>query len=115
MKRFVSTCVVVVAALAIIGGRSGWAAQAQKNDSSKSGPAPAPATTDTNYVIGSDDVLNIDVWKEQGISRIVPVRPDGKISLPLLNDIQAAGLTQQQWIWIGIGALAALILVVALD
>jgi polysaccharide export outer membrane protein len=41
-------------------------------------------------------VLRIDVWKEPDISRVVPVRPDGKVTLPLLNDVQAAGLTPQQ-------------------
>jgi len=51
------------------------------------------ATTDGNYVIGPQDVLDISVWKEPEVSRVVPVRPDGKISLPLLNDVQAAGLT----------------------
>jgi polysaccharide biosynthesis/export protein len=55
-----------------------------------------PATTDPNYVIGAQDVLDINVWKEPDVSRIVPVRPDGKISLPLLNDVQAAGLTPAQ-------------------
>jgi polysaccharide biosynthesis/export protein len=56
----------------------------------------APATTDPNYEIGAQDVLDINVWKEPDISRLVPVRPDGKISLPLLNDVQAAGLTPAQ-------------------
>ncbi len=51
------------------------------------------ATADANYVIGAQDVLDISVWKEPEVSRVVPVRPDGKISLPLLNDVQAAGLT----------------------
>jgi polysaccharide export outer membrane protein len=55
-----------------------------------------PATTDPNYVIGDQDVLDISVWKEPEVSRVVPVRPDGKISLPLLNDVQAAGLTPSQ-------------------
>ncbi|HWO27982.1 MAG TPA: polysaccharide biosynthesis/export family protein [Candidatus Acidoferrum sp.] len=54
------------------------------------------ATADPNYVIGAQDVLDINVWKEPDVSRIVPVRPDGKISLPLLNDVQAAGLTPAQ-------------------
>jgi polysaccharide export outer membrane protein len=66
---------------------------------------PAPGRTDTSggtpsvnpigasYIIAPDDVLAIDVWKEAEITRTVPVRPDGKISLPLLNDVQAAGLT----------------------
>jgi polysaccharide export outer membrane protein len=56
----------------------------------------APATTDASYKIGPQDVLRIDVWKETEISRSVPVRPDGKISLPLLNDVQAAGLTPME-------------------
>ena len=54
------------------------------------------ATADPNYVIGAQDVLDINVWKEPDVSRTVPVRPDGKISLPLLNDVQAAGLTPAQ-------------------
>lgn len=57
---------------------------------------PLPATNDPAYVIGPDDVLDINAWKEPEITRTVPVRPDGKISLPLINDIQAAGLTPTQ-------------------
>jgi polysaccharide export outer membrane protein len=45
------------------------------------------------YVIGPEDVLEISVWQNQDVSRVVSVRPDGKVSLPLLHDIQAAGLT----------------------
>jgi polysaccharide export outer membrane protein len=48
---------------------------------------------DRDYKIGPEDVLDISVWKNQELSRTVPVRPDGKVSLPLVNDIQAAGLT----------------------
>lgn len=48
------------------------------------------------YVIGPDDVLDVSVWGNTEVSRTVPVRPDGRISLPLLNDIQAAGLTPMQ-------------------
>jgi polysaccharide export outer membrane protein len=58
-------------------------------------PMKAP-TTDPSYTIGAEDVLTIDVWKEPEISRTLPVRTDGKISLPLLNDVQAAGLTPEQ-------------------
>jgi polysaccharide biosynthesis/export protein len=58
--------------------------------------AKKPATADPNYVIGAQDVLDINVWKEPDVSRVVPVRPDGKISLPLLNDVQAAGLTPSE-------------------
>jgi polysaccharide export outer membrane protein len=59
-------------------------------------PKPRPATEDPNYIIGAEDVLDINVWKEPDLTRVVPVRPDGKISLPLLNDVQAAGLTPLQ-------------------
>jgi polysaccharide biosynthesis/export protein len=45
------------------------------------------------YVIGPEDVLNVYVWKDETLSRTVPVRVDGKISLPLVNEVQAAGLT----------------------
>jgi polysaccharide biosynthesis/export protein len=68
----------------------------QGSPSKQSTQASAPATTDPNYVIGASDDLNIDVWKQPDLSRTVPVRPDGKISLPLLNDIQAVGLTPTQ-------------------
>lgn len=59
-------------------------------------PGQKAATQDPNYVIGSQDVLDISVWKEAELTRTVPVRPDGKISLPLLNDVQATGLTPTQ-------------------
>jgi polysaccharide biosynthesis/export protein len=59
-------------------------------------PAALNQAVDPNYVIGPEDVLDISVWKEQELTRSVPVRPDGKISLPLLNDVQAAGLTPMQ-------------------
>jgi polysaccharide export outer membrane protein len=58
--------------------------------------SPVPATTDPSYVIGPEDVLDINVWKEPDVSRVVPVRPDGRISLPLINDVQAGGLSPQQ-------------------
>ena len=51
------------------------------------------STKETEYRIGPQDVIRIDVWKEPDVSRSIPVRPDGKISMPLLNDVQAAGLT----------------------
>ena len=53
---------------------------------------PLPA----DYVIGPDDVLSIVFWRDKDMSAEVVVRPDGKISLPLLNDMQAAGLTPEQ-------------------
>jgi len=59
--------------------------------------AQAEVAADSDkYVIGSEDVLYIHVWKEEHLSRQVPVRMDGKISLPLIDEIKAAGLTPLQ-------------------
>ncbi len=58
--------------------------------------ATARVADDTGYKIGPEDVLDISVWKSPELSRSVPVRPDGKVSLPLVNDIKAAGLTPDQ-------------------
>jgi polysaccharide biosynthesis/export protein len=55
--------------------------------------APAGKAHDDSFVIGNDDVLSINVWNEPNITRAVPVRSDGKISLPLAGEIQAAGTT----------------------
>jgi len=48
------------------------------------------------YVIGADDMLLVSVWKEPDLTTTLPVRPDGNISLPLLNDVRAAGLTPME-------------------
>ena len=48
---------------------------------------------DDSFVIGNDDVLAVNVWKEPDISRSIPVRSDGKISLPLVGEVQATGRT----------------------
>jgi polysaccharide biosynthesis/export protein len=55
----------------------------------------APAVP-VDYVIGADDTLHISVWKEPDMTVSLPVRPDGKISMPLLDDVQAAGMTPMQ-------------------
>jgi polysaccharide biosynthesis/export protein len=52
--------------------------------------------SDNSYVIGANDVLSVNVWKEPDISRSVPVRSDGKISLPLVGELQASGQTPRQ-------------------
>jgi polysaccharide biosynthesis/export protein len=72
-------------------------------NAARSTPAEAPppltdraariVAEEGDYRIGTEDVLDISVWKAPELSRTVPVRPDGKVSLPLINDIQAAGLT----------------------
>ena len=77
--------------------------QARLDPPPPAGPAPATVPTSTarvadatGYKIGPEDVLDISVWKSPELSRSVPVRPDGKVSLPLVNDIKAAGLTPDQ-------------------
>ena len=74
------------------------AQEPEKSAAPQATTAKAPENTaksvvESEYRIGPQDVLKIDVWKEPDITRTIPVRPDGKISLPLLNDVQAAGLT----------------------
>lgn len=60
------------------------------------GDGSKAAHSDSSYVIGANDVLAVNVWKEPDISRSVPVRSDGKISLPLVGELQAGGQTPRQ-------------------
>jgi polysaccharide export outer membrane protein len=71
------------------------AAQPASADPGTTG-APAVPPHDNTYIIGDDDVLSINVWKEAEVSRTVPVRSDGKISLPLAGEVQASGQTPLQ-------------------
>jgi polysaccharide export outer membrane protein len=93
------------------------AAQAEQEKSPQAASAPAPAkpagggktealkaaqakasiaADSDNYIIGPEDVLFVYVWKEENLSRTVPVRIDGMISIPLVDDIKAAGMTPLQ-------------------
>jgi len=72
-------------------------------------PPPGEAARPGDYKIGPEDLLDIAVWNNTAMSRAVPVRPDGKISLPLLNDVQAAGLTPMQLRDVLVGKLTAYI------
>jgi polysaccharide export outer membrane protein len=54
---------------------------------------PSSKPPDQDYIIGPSDVLAITVWKDAELTRTVPVRPDGKISLPLINELEVSGLT----------------------
>jgi polysaccharide export outer membrane protein len=68
-----------------------------KKADSAAAPATASArTSDDSFVIGADDVIAINVWKEPDLSRSIPVRSDGKITLPLIGEVQAAGKTPHQ-------------------
>src|SRR5882724_3732519 len=78
---------------------AGWAGATVVAAALMLGPgcaSAAPPVPIGDYTIGPEDVLDITVWNNTGISRTVPVRPDGKISLPLLDDVQAAGLSPRQ-------------------
>jgi polysaccharide export outer membrane protein len=72
-------------------------AAASASQSKEPSPSKEPVSVaGPDYVIGADDNLHISVWKEPELTNTLPVRPDGKISMPLLDDVQAAGLTPMQ-------------------
>ena len=85
---------------------SGWLTVLSSNAAAPSAESVAAPTTSANtvgvqnvpadYVIGPDDILSIVYWRDKDMTGDVTVRPDGKISLPLLNEVQAAGLTPPQ-------------------
>jgi polysaccharide biosynthesis/export protein len=84
-------CIAIVALLAM-----GTVAAQDKSAVPVEMAKPSASGVDPNYVIGAEDVLSISVWKEPDLTRNVPVRPDGKISLPLIDEVKAAGLTPKQ-------------------
>lgn len=86
MKRTTAMLIAITMCIGV------WSAEAQNAPK----PAPRMSQVPATYVIGPDDVLLISVWKEPDLTNTLPVRPDGMISLPLLNDVQAAGLTPAQ-------------------
>jgi polysaccharide export outer membrane protein len=91
MKAF--ACLVAALSIAIpLTGAAG----AQQAATPAAAGAPPQGVALEAFKIGPEDVLAISVWKNEAMSRTVPVRPDGKISLPLLDDVDAAGLTPMQ-------------------
>lgn len=87
--------------IGLLGTMLGQSTDALKNEPNKDKSAEDTARAQaaavaSDYVIGADDMLHISVWKEPDLTESLPVRPDGKISMPLLNDIAAAGLTPLQ-------------------
>lgn len=84
---------------AVLAGMTLWVLMAAQAQNSGSAPKTAPQQlppVGPSYVIGPEDVLFVSVWKEPDLTNTLPVRADGMISLPLLNDVQAAGLTPMQ-------------------
>jgi polysaccharide biosynthesis/export protein len=90
-------CTVLCAVLPSgLGAQTGTGSAPQANAPAKTDAASHDASAkahDDTFVIGNDDVLAINVWNEKEISRSVPVRSDGRISLPLVGEVQAAGQT----------------------
>jgi polysaccharide biosynthesis/export protein len=96
MKQIILLLVATSLAGAGAHAKGGFWASQDKTEEVKPSKRPPGSQVDAAYKIGPEDVLQIDVWKEAEITRSVPVRPDGKITLPLLNDVQAAGLTPME-------------------
>jgi len=105
--RFASKCFLSIGVLAlahsgiVLGQASaGSGHQAQPADPPAAVPQPTAPDVKTSpgaeYVIGNDDMLGVNVWNEPQLTQSVPVRSDGKISLPLIGEIQAAGRTPLQ-------------------
>jgi len=84
--------VVLALALLILAGVSAAFAQSRQGFAALVRDPHPPG----EYRIGPEDVLAVSVWKNDAMSRVLPVRPDGMISLPLLDDVKAAGLTPMQ-------------------
>src|ERR1700742_1510302 len=86
--------------LCLAGAAIGQTSAAPPTDPGSSAPQATPAVgTKAHadaYVIGNDDHLAISVWKEPDLTRSIPVRSDGKISLPLIGEIEASGRTPLQ-------------------
>ena len=86
-------CAVLSSSMCAQTAAGGASSSPKTASASPEADASAAKPHDDSFVIGNDDVLAINVWKEPDISRSIPVRSDGKISLPLVGEVQAAGLT----------------------
>jgi polysaccharide biosynthesis/export protein len=92
MKRILIAALMVLPSLTLF-AQSKLVDQPKNPVSTAVDRPPVAATADPSYTIGPEDVINIAVWKEPDFTATVPVRPDGKISLQLIGDVQAAGKT----------------------
>jgi polysaccharide biosynthesis/export protein len=99
VKNLICRAAVIALALAafLVTGEASQQAAAPKPQAGN-GPPPAPAgvSLPAGYVIGPEDVLTVHFWRDKDMSADVAVRPDGMISLLLVNDIRAAGLTPEE-------------------
>lgn len=95
MKRTIAICILLAFVLASMPASAAQDSNQSKDPKPTSEPMPV-SQAGSSYVIGPDDTLYISVWKEPDLTETLPVRADGMISMPLLNDVQAAGLTPMQ-------------------
>ena len=93
--KLIAGAVFVVNGLLTVNGAGQQIAGSQQADNGKA-VAPVAVSLPAGYVIGPEDVLAIVFWRDKEMSSEVVVRPDGRISLPLLNDLTAAGYTPDQ-------------------
>ncbi len=99
MKNFLLPTVAIVAICVALFESAAGAQSARADGAAAIGASYSPTATSAlpaDYVIGAEDVLSVVFWREKEMSADVVVRPDGKISLPLLKDVQAAGYTPEQ-------------------
>lgn len=115
MMRTKQVLIAIVALGALMGASSAWAQQTamESNSAKKRGANPKAARSQNSstadwrantdvavnpdeYIVGEADTLHINVWKEPELSETVVVRPDGKISLPLVNEMKVSGMTPSQ-------------------
>jgi polysaccharide biosynthesis/export protein len=92
--KWLVVSVALLTGLVLVGSAGAQQAAVKSGTAVAVPPVGVPVASD--YVIGAEDLLQVSIWKNEAMSRTLPVRPDGKISLPLLHDIQAAGLTPLQ-------------------
>ena len=95
MKKGLTAVLIMTFALSMISPSNVYSQAAKGAEPAKKVQGEVVADSD-QYIIGPEDVLHIYVWREESLTKTVPVRVDGKISLPLVDDIQAAGLTPLQ-------------------
>ena len=99
MKNFLqSVSFVILVSAMTVAGQNGThvASSALMSETAAANPRNGGELGGESFVIGTGDVLAINVWKEAEISRVVPVRSDGRISLPLVGEVQASGQTPRQ-------------------
>ena len=95
MTTTFTSCVLLSAALVVAQAPGAAQKPAQPAQPASGGNTAPTVTVPRDYVIGVQDVLSVVFWREKDMSADVVVRPDGKISLPMLNDVSAAGLTPE--------------------